>query len=133
MATEILADLYGPEFILIRHFHDRFETEPVKARFVAASSTALTGLLKPFLLPLISTLGFILMPILAAKNMVEGSPEGTKAYLQAWGVSTLGLVGSFGIFLLIGYSFPLLWTAALLAGLCALSTIFHVAKAMKTT
>lgn len=132
-AVDILADLYGPEFILVGYFQGKFEEEPLKARLIAASSTAVTGLLKPFLLPLISTLGFIIMPILAAKRMAEGDPSGSKAYLQVWGVTFLALFGSCALVLLIGYTFSLLWTGAILATLCALSTIFNVARAMKTS
>jgi hypothetical protein len=127
----ILADLFGPEFILHRNMKGTFRNYPVGARVGFGTAAAISGLFKPFLCPLIAALGLVLMPIKAGIASHRGDVEGTKSYLKAWGFCFLTVAGTFTFLTVSTYFMPLLWSSALVVVIVTLSVIFHVQKAMK--
>ncbi len=130
MASSILADLYGPEFIAMRSASSQFEAYPVSARVAAATTAAITGLAKPFILPLITAVGLLLLPLTAGIKAKNGDYEGAKNHLKAWGCCVL-ILGATALFLgVTTYQMPLVWSSATFVSMCALSIILHVRKAL---
>jgi len=127
----ILADLFGPEFIAVRNMKGTYQRHPVGARIGTGTVAAVSGLLKPFLAPLIAALGLVLMPIMAGVASQKGDVEGTKGYLKAWGFCALTIGATVAFMAITTYFMPLLWSSALVVVIVTLSVIFHVQKAMK--
>ncbi|MCC5832674.1 MAG: hypothetical protein JJU12_06500 [Chlamydiales bacterium] len=127
----ILADLFGPEFILHRNMGETFRKHPVAARVGFGTAATLSGLVKPLICPLIAALGLVLMPIKAGVASYKGDVEGAKANLKAWGFCCLTIVATVAFFAVTTYCMPLLWSSALAIAILSLSVICHVHKAMK--
>ncbi len=121
--------LFGPEFILQRNMP--YRSHPVASRVAMGTVATISGIIMPFLSPLLAALGFILMPILAGVVACMGDSKGAKGYLQAWGVSVFTLAASVAFMSLTTFYLPLIWSSVLAISLIGLSVILHVRKAMK--
>jgi hypothetical protein len=127
----ILADLFGPEFILQRNMGENFRKYPVGARVAAGAAATVSGLFKPFLCPLIAATGLLLLPIKAGIASYRGDAQGTKDYLKAWSFCILSIGLTVAFLTTTTYFMPLVYSSALVVGIVSLSIIFHVKKAMK--
>lgn len=127
----ILADLFGPEFIAQRNMGGTFRKYPVGARIASGTVATVSGLLKPFLCPLIAALGIVLMPIKAGVASCRGDVEGTKGYLEAWVFCILTVAATVAFLAVTTYFMPLIWSSSLGVVMVALSVILHVQKAMR--
>ncbi|MCH9628032.1 MAG: hypothetical protein S4CHLAM2_16820 [Chlamydiales bacterium] len=130
MAMSIVADLYGPEFIVMRSAFSQFEARPVSSRVAAVTVATITGLVKPFILPLITAVGLLLLPVTAGLKAKNGDYQGAKNHLKAWVFCVL-ISGAIVAFLAVTtYHMPLVWSSATFVSMCALSIILHVRKAL---
>lgn len=127
---DVLGDVFGPEYMVHRRLGGIYSRHPVGARIVTANVSTLSGLLKPFLVPIIAAVGLLILPIIAAAKF-KGDRESAKGHLKAWGFCFLTIGATVAFFSLTTFYMPLVWSSAVVASICALSIILHVYKAMK--
>ena len=90
----------------------------------------ISGIMKPFLIPLIAAIGIILMPILAGIALYRGDKEAARSYLGAFGACVL-ILGACAAYLYVSaYHMPLNVSVAVSVCLVALSVILHIRGAM---
>lgn len=108
-----------------------YTNHPIAARFVTVSANTVFGVVKVFVLPFMSAIGLVVMPIIAAFKAYRGDWAGAKQWLSAWGFCLLAGVGVFAFVALSGFHMTLLQATAVVVTGTALSVIIHIWRVAK--
>ncbi len=126
-AVQIFSDWVIPEGIIQRELGDFYKENPVMARVIVAPIALTSGVLKVALFPIITLVGILVMPIIAAVRACQGDKQACE-WLKATGLCVLGFTGSILFIGMMCYYMPLIASTAFLVSFLSVSIICHVYK-----
>lgn len=125
---KIYSNWLAPEEIVRTYLGEYYQSHPVMSRVVAIPLGVACGFFKPFIFPLWNVVGMIAMPIISLMRYTLGKNDG-KAWLQASGLSFIGVIGCVAFLSLSFFTAPLYVSAGVFIAGLALSIIIHVHRA----
>lgn len=131
---KISNSFFAPEaYLKDRYLGDFYANHLVMSRYTMVPVGALCGFSKPFLFPVISAIGVVVLPIIALLKLADGhrndKPESIKNgkdCLKAWAFSILGVGATIAFLAITAYFIPLVWSSALFLSFTVVSVSVHV-------
>jgi len=129
-ACQIYRDWIIPEGMIQRRLGKFYANHPIMSRIIASTYGVLGGFIKTFLIPLISLVGTVVMPIIALARFVFKKRDAGD-WLKAWAFTFITFTASCVFLALACYDLRLIQTSILISTFIASSIIGHVYTLIK--